>query len=66
MVTTAILVFAQENATQSNVIVIDWNRVEELKQIQAANEGAIFKVPGVVGIGMGFRRMVVVVLGKGF
>ena len=36
--------------------MVDLNRVDELREIQAANEDAILNVPGVVGMGIGLTE----------
>ena len=53
---TPALVCADETAGQPKAGVVDVARVEVLKQIQAANEEAIFHIPGIVGIGIGLME----------
>jgi hypothetical protein len=47
---------AQESAQKLGEAVVDMNRVEELKGIQATNEDIVMDIPGVVGIGIGLTE----------
>lgn len=56
LIITPVLICAQEVTPQNKRAEIDWNRMDELKQIQAAKEKDVFQIPGVVGIGIGLME----------
>jgi len=47
------LAYTQENIQKIGEGVVDTQRVEELKAVQARHEDGVMNIPGVVGIGIG-------------